>query len=308
MKKNTHITLILTLTFLITASGCSTYAAVPTAASTTAENTSATEMTKEPTETAAATTSETAAETTGETAATTTAALPVVTVLAAPTTYAASFDTVRIYTDASRITVQAVLAKGDQVIITGTADKYGVTGEGYYVNLNLMTLVVIATPTPAETTAATTKETVKPSKETSAPVATTAAPASGTYENAMAKAVLELVNQQRSAAGLPALAWSDSLAATAKIRAQEISVSFSHTRPCKDAGGGAMDCFTAFPSEFCSVAENIAKGQTCSADVMAGWMGSENHKNNILRSTVSQLGVACFNLNGTYYWVQDFGG
>jgi len=158
------------------------------------------ETTKEPTETAAATTSA-AAETTGETAAVTTAAstaaLPAVTVLSVPATYTASFDTVRIYTDASRTTIQSVLAKGGQVTITGTADKYGVTAEGYYVNLNLMTLVVTVTPTPAETTAATTKETMKPTPkptkettaeteapvetaappvETAAPVATTAAP------------------------------------------------------------------------------------------------------------------------------------
>ena len=185
------------------------------------------------------------------------------------------------------------------------------------------TTAAVTAATTAATAAATAATATATAKPTSAPkpakptaaattaataAATAAAPSSGTYDNAMAKAVLELVNQQRTAAGLPALAWSDSLAATAKIRAQEISVSFSHTRPCKDASGGAMDCFTAFPSEFNSVAENIAKGQTCSADVMDGWMGSENHKNNILRSTVSQLGVACYNLNGTYYWVQDFGG
>jgi len=201
MIKNTRITLILTLLFLITASGCSTYAAVPTTAIAITENTSAIEMTKEPTETAAAT-SETASETTGETAAVTTAAttaaLPAVTVLSAPATYSTSFDTVRIYTDASRTTIQSVLAKGGQVTITGTADKYGVTVEGFYVNLNLMTLIITATPTPAETTAATTKETTKPTPkptkettaeteapvetaappvETAAPVATTAAPA-----------------------------------------------------------------------------------------------------------------------------------
>ena len=160
-----------------------------------------------------------------------------------------------------------------------------------------------AKPTAAVTTAATAAPTTAATA-----AATTAASCSGTYDSLMAKAVLDLVNQQRTAAGLPALVWSDSLASTAKTRAQEISISFSHTRPVTDAKGNAMDCFTAFPSEFCSVAENIAKGQSCSADVMAGWMGSENHKNNILRSSVSQLGVACYNVNGTYYWVQDFGG
>jgi len=165
------------------------------------------------------------------------------------------------------------------------------------------TSVQPAKPTAAATTAATAAPTTAATA-----AATTAASCSGTYDSLMAKAVLDLVNQQRTAAGLPALVWSDSLASTAKIRAQEISISFSHTRPVTDAKGNSMDCFTAFPSEFCSVAENIAKGQSCSADVMAGWMGSENHKNNILRSSVSQLGVACYNVNGTYYWVQDFGG
>ena len=46
-----------------------------------------------------------------------------------------------------------------------------------------------------------------------------------------AKASLDLVNQQREAAGLSDLTWNDGLAQAAQVRASECATSFSHTRP-----------------------------------------------------------------------------
>ena len=164
------------------------------------------------------------------------------------------------------------------------------------------------TAKPAATTAkpttakATTAATTKPAATAAATTAALTPNTSGTYDSSMAREVLDLVNAQRTAAGLGSVSWSDSLAATAKIRASEIVVKWSHTRL------NGESCFSIFPGEFGAVAENIAKGQGCASDVMASWMASDGHKSNILKPGLTQLGVACYCVDGTYYWVQDFGG
>src|SRR5665648_40247 len=117
------------------------------------------------------------------------------------------------------------------------------------------------------TTTAPTAETVVAAAVTTA--AETAPPSSRSLEYGMASAVLDLANQQRT--GLCALTWSDSLAATAQIRAKEIEVSFSHTRP------DGSEWYTAGSP----LAENIAKEQSSSAAVMQSWMASAAHAANI---------------------------
>jgi len=92
------------------------------------------------------------------------------------------------------------------------------------------------------------------------------------------------------------LAWNESLAATAQTRAKEIVVSFSHTRPDGSAWSTAGS----------QMAENIAKGQSSSDSVMQSWMASEGHAANIMNSAYTQIGVACYCVDGTYYWVQEF--
>lgn len=123
-------------------------------------------------------------------------------------------------------------------------------------------------------------------------------------QNSMAWQVLDIVNQQRTAAGLNPLTMDQGLLNTARLRAQEIVTLFSHTRP------DGSDCFTAFPSGHSYVGENIAAGYGNAAYVMEGWMGSPGHRANILDSDYSAIGIACYYAPGTtygYYWVQCFG-
>ena len=57
--------------------------------------------------------------------------------------------------------------------------------------------------------------------------------------------------------------------------------------------------------------ENIAAGYATAADVVAGWMGSTGHCNNIMNGNFVYMGGALsFNAGSTYgnYWVQTFGG
>lgn len=158
-----------------------------------------------------------------------------------------------------------------------------------------------ATTAPPQTTAApaTTKATV------AATTTTTASAATPQYVSAET-ALLTLVNEQRSKAGLGALSGSSQLNYCARIRAQEIITNFSHTRP---NGSTAFTVLAENGVGYKAAGENIAVGYGSARDVMNGWMNSQGHRDNILSSKFSQMGSACVYLRGStygYYWVQLF--
>lgn len=114
----------------------------------------------------------------------------------------------------------------------------------------------------------------------------------------MAKETLDLVNQERANAGLPALAWDDSLEICAMVRATEVTTTWSHNRP--DG------------SEYWTVnselmwGENLAKGQKTAAEVVSQWMGSPLHKENLL-GDFTTCGIAIYETGGKLYFAQEFG-
>jgi uncharacterized protein YjdB/uncharacterized protein YkwD len=120
----------------------------------------------------------------------------------------------------------------------------------------------------------------------------------GTRKYDMAYQVLTKVNEERAKVGASALVMDSSLLETAMTRAAETTVLFSHTRP------DSSSCFTANSSMY---AENIAYGQTSATSVMTSWMNSSGHKANIINSSYKTIGIGCYEINGTYYWVQCFG-
>lgn len=120
----------------------------------------------------------------------------------------------------------------------------------------------------------------------------------GTENYEYAFSVLELVNQERQAAGLSPLVMNQSLLDTAMQRAGETSAFFSHSRP------DGTSCFSANPL---MIAENIAAGQRTPEDVMNSWMNSSGHKANILSERAKTIGIGCFEIGGYVYWVQCFG-
>ena len=120
----------------------------------------------------------------------------------------------------------------------------------------------------------------------------------GNRNYAMAYEVLDLVNQQREAAGLDALVMDESLLETAMERGSEIALCFSHTRP------DGSSCFT---SNSLMIAENVAVGQNSADSVMESWMNSTGHAANILLEDATSIGIGCFSHNGMCYWVQCFG-
>lgn len=117
--------------------------------------------------------------------------------------------------------------------------------------------------------------------------------------------VLQLVNVERSKAGLSPLKFAKDLAASAYVRAVELPVKFSHTRP------DGSRCFTAMAKRGHILGENLAGGQTSPKQVVQAWMDSESHRENILNPKFTELGVVYYyksNSKYKHYWVQHFRG
>lgn len=109
-----------------------------------------------------------------------------------------------------------------------------------------------------------------------------------------------MVNEQREAAGLDSLVWNGSLESVAAVRAEEASVSFSHTRPNGKAWYSVNSQIMA--------GENLAFGFDDAGAALKAWMNSPTHKENILWPEFSEIAIAIYQTDdGTYYWSQEFG-
>ena len=112
--------------------------------------------------------------------------------------------------------------------------------------------------------------------------------------------VFQLINQERTAKGLPALTWSDALTSAAQVRASEIQTSFSHTRP------NGSDFWTVDSNV--QYGENLAKLYSSADTVYTAWMNSPTHAANIMDGGYKTVGIAvCFASDGSWYWAQEFG-
>lgn len=125
--------------------------------------------------------------------------------------------------------------------------------------------------------------------------------------SSMTEQVVELVNQERAAAGLSPLTSDSELNKVAQMRAQELVQKFDHTRP------NGSSCFSALDEagvSYFTCGENIAAGQSSASGVMDSWMNSPGHKANILSSSYSKIGVGFYKVNSgyRYFWVQMFTG
>ena len=113
-------------------------------------------------------------------------------------------------------------------------------------------------------------------------------------------AVFNIMNQQRVARGLSELAWSEALRDAAQVRANEITTSFSHTRP------NGSEFWTVDSS--CQYGENLAKLYQSADAVYTAWMNSPTHAANIMDGGYKTVGIAiCQTGDGSWYWAQEFG-
>lgn len=143
-------------------------------------------------------------------------------------------------------------------------------------------------------------ETTPPSEDTNTPENKPEADKELTF----AEQVVELVNQERTKAGLSAVTLDQNIASAALVRAKEIETSFSHTRPNESKFSTAL---TEQGVTFKGAGENIAWGQKSPEAVIQAWMNSEGHRANILNKNFTKIGVGYYqNAAGRNFWTQLF--
>jgi uncharacterized protein YkwD len=120
--------------------------------------------------------------------------------------------------------------------------------------------------------------------------------------------VVDLINSQRAAAGLPALATNPELGDAAQSYSQVLVATgcFDHT--CGPVPDLSDRLGQAGYSDWETIGENIAAGYPTPDAVVNGWMSSPGHRSNILSPTYADVGIGLAT-GGEYgtYWTADFG-
>src|SRR5215813_2915328 len=141
------------------------------------------------------------------------------------------------------------------------------------------------------------------------PIPTLAAGLDDEQTTAVVLRVLELTNTEREQAGLIPLALSPELTGAARDYSQVLASSgcFAHT--CGPLPNFRDRLEQAGYIGWTAIGENIAAGYTTPEAVVAGWMSSEGHRDNILSPRFSEIGVGLVTGAGRYgiYWTQEFG-
>jgi uncharacterized protein YkwD len=101
--------------------------------------------------------------------------------------------------------------------------------------------------------------------------------------------IIEKTNSERARHGLPMLAVDAKLLGSARKHAAWMTNNRSMTHTTAPVG------------------ENIAMGQSSSAEVLNAWMNSSGHRANILNPGYRRIGVAAYRTpEGTIFWCQQF--
>jgi len=107
----------------------------------------------------------------------------------------------------------------------------------------------------------------------------------------------DLTNQDRTTAGVPKLAWNNSLQKSAELKAEDMIKNgyFAHTSP---AGITPWFWLVKTNYNFIYAGENLAINFTESNDVEDAWLNSPKHRENIMNSHFSEIGITA--LDGFY--------
>ncbi|MFJ5519344.1 CAP domain-containing protein [Streptomyces griseoluteus] len=147
---------------------------------------------------------------------------------------------------------------------------------------------VSTAPRPAQTATASSPGTPRP-----------AATASGDVAR-----IVELVNAERAKAGCSPVALNSTLTKAAQDHSADMAAhnTMSHTGSDGSDPGSRI---TAAGYQWSAYGENVAYGYSTPEQVMAGWMNSPGHRENILNCSFKEIGVGLAQPGS--YWTQDFG-
>ena len=121
--------------------------------------------------------------------------------------------------------------------------------------------------------------------------------------------VLELTNVERQKVGAPPLLASAELNRAAQSYSDVLATTgcFEHT--CGPVPDMAARIGQSGYQGWTAIAENIAWGYPSPEAVVAGWMGSAGHRQNMLNPRYREIGIglAITDRRNGMYWTQDFG-
>lgn len=130
--------------------------------------------------------------------------------------------------------------------------------------------------------------------------------------------LLTLANEARAAGGCcdagvcfessAALESSESLGRAARLHARDMAERqyFAHDTP---EGLTPFDRMRREGFEGCAMGENLAQGQTSAEEVVAGWLKSPDHCENLLDPGFGRVGLGYADSTGAFspFWVQTLG-
>jgi uncharacterized protein YkwD len=128
--------------------------------------------------------------------------------------------------------------------------------------------------------------------------------------------VVELTNDYRASKNLPPLKRVSQLDYASRYHARDMMEDnyFNHDTYDRQGSSLVMICdwfvrIDRFYPNRTSLGENIAAGYSTPDNVLQGWLNSDGHRQNIEKTTYSEIGVGYYQTGGQYsrYWVQDFG-
>ncbi len=132
----------------------------------------------------------------------------------------------------------------------------------------------------------------------------------GIAGNIDSKRLIEMTNNERQKSGLSPLSENGALDQAAELKAQNMFQEnyWAHFAP---SGKTPWDFISGAGYKFTYAGENLAKNFTSAEAVVAAWMASQTHRDNLLNSKYKDIGIAVVEgvLNGqkTILVVQEFG-
>ena len=134
---------------------------------------------------------------------------------------------------------------------------------------------------------------------------------SSAYIAEIEQLIFQKVNQERTAAGLAALSYNNTMEHYARFKSQDMGDRgyFDHANP---EGQYITAKMKADGVSYMAWGENIAyisgmSGNSTLADkFMTNWMNSSGHRANILSTNFTSIGVGVYKIGNTYYATQEF--
>lgn len=153
-----------------------------------------------------------------------------------------------------------------------------------------------------------------PSQDTNTPTETpsdTPTVSDSNYIAEIEQAIFQRVNEERTAAGLPALSYNTTMEHYARIKSKDMGDNgyFSH----EDLQGKLItEQMKADGVSYRAWGENIAyiqgmnNNSALATKFMDNWMNSSGHRANILSTNFSSIGIGVYKIGNTYYATQEF--